>query len=101
MSLTLRDAQHLTWKTFKKFEKIDETRAANFGSEAELVKKAGVLSEKLGALKNSGSSADKEEIARLLSEQLFSLLVLAERHGVNLEESFLQAVDELILGFVS
>ena len=101
MSLTLRDAQHLSWKTFKKFEKADEKRSASLGASTDLVKKAEEIVQKIGTLENSGSSTGKEEIAKSLSELLFLMFVLAERYGVNLEDSFLQSVDELILGFVS
>jgi hypothetical protein len=100
LSLTLRDAQHLTWKTFKKFEKINEKQATAFGSSDALLKKAGEIARKM-ALPELDSSAGKEEFAKLLSELLFSLFVLAEQRKVSLEDSFLQSVDELILGFVS
>jgi hypothetical protein len=101
LSLTLRDAQHLSWKTFKKFESVNEKRSASFGSAADFVKKADEIAQKIRTLENSGSSAGKEEIAKLLSELLFAMFVLSERCGVSLEDSFLQSVDELILGFVS
>jgi hypothetical protein len=101
LSLTLRDGQHLTWKTFKKFEKIDQKQAASFSSASQLMNRAGKIAEKMKKLEDSSSAGDKEEFAKMLSELLFSLFVLAERFGVNLEESFLQAVDDLILGFVS
>ena len=65
------------------------------------MKKAGEIAQKIRALEDSWSSANKEEFAKLLSELLFAMFVLAERYGVSLEDSFLQAVDELILGFVS
>ncbi len=101
MSLTLRDAQHLSWKTFKKFEAFNQKRSGSLGSAADFVKKATEVAERIGTLENSGLSAEKEEFAKLLSELLFVMLILAERYGVSLEDSFLQAVDELILGFVS
>ncbi|MCW4019165.1 MAG: hypothetical protein NWF00_10905 [Candidatus Bathyarchaeota archaeon] len=100
MSLTLRDAQHLSWKTFKKFEKMWAPQAANFNSADELAKKACELAEKLKT-KAPQTPADKEEFGKHLSHLLFSMFILAESQGVVLEDSFLQAVDELILGFVS
>jgi hypothetical protein len=100
MSLTLRDAQHLSWKTFKKFEALSEKDAARFGSAAELVKKVCDVAQKK-TLENAQTPEGKEELGKLLSELLFVMFVLAERYGVSLEESFMQAVDELILGFVS
>ena len=101
MSLTLRDAQHLSWKTFRKFEAVDEKRSASFGSGSDLVKKASEIAQKIKTLENAGTPEGKEELGKLLSELLFAMFVLAERYGVSLEESFMQAVDELILGFVS
>jgi hypothetical protein len=52
-------------------------------------------------LENPGSPTSKEDFAKFLSELLFAMFVLAERYGISLEDSFLQSVDELILGFVS
>lgn len=101
LSLTLRDAQHLSWKTFKKFETVDKKRSASLGSAGDLVKKANEISVKIDSLEKSGSEGKKEEIAQLLSELLFIMFVVAERQGFSLEDSFLQSVDDLILGFVS
>ena len=101
LSLTLRDAQHLSWKTFKKFETLDKKRSESFGTAAELAKKAGGIVEKIKALKSSATPEGKEELGKLLSELLFAAFVAAESNGVSLEDSFLQTVDEIILGFVS
>jgi hypothetical protein len=100
MSLTLRDAQHLSWKTFKKFESMNKMRSSGFDSAPEFVRKADEIVGKIKLLQNGGSSG-QGELAKLFSELLFSLFVLSERYGVSLEDSFLQSVDELILGFVS
>ncbi|MCW4010431.1 MAG: hypothetical protein NWF05_07400 [Candidatus Bathyarchaeota archaeon] len=101
MSLTLRDAQHLAWKTLKKLEKIDETRMRKFCSATELAIGAGEVEKKTETLEKSSSPESKEELARLLSNLLFSLFVLSELNGISLEDSFLQSVDDLILEFVS
>jgi NTP pyrophosphatase (non-canonical NTP hydrolase) len=100
MSLTLRDAQHLTWKTFKKIEKMHVEEASTLGSIEYLAQKTGEIAKKLKTVQDVDSPQNREELAKLLSEQLFTLLVLAERHSVSLEDSFLQSVDEVILGFV-
>ena len=100
MSLTLRDGQHLSWKTFKKLEKVDEKLAANLGTGPDLVKKAEDIAKKIETTAKS-NSVSKDEVGKLLSEILFSSFIIAERMGVSLEDSFLQAVDEIILGFVS
>ncbi len=99
LSLTLRDAQHLCWKTFKKFEMIDQKNAASFENSNYLTKKAEEITQKIKATENSDMV--KEALAKMLSELLFAAFVLAERQGLSLEESFLQTVDDMILGFVS
>ncbi len=100
LSLTLRDAQHLSWKTFKKFESLDKERSESHYSAAELIKKSNEINEKIKGFQTSSPPA-KEELSKLFSELLFSLFVLSERYGIILEDSFLQALDELILRFVS
>jgi phage I-like protein len=103
MSLTLRDAQHLSWKTFKKFELVDEKSAAKIGTVEALASKVAGLTQKM-KLRESSEVIDedrREAEKRLLSELLFNAFILAERSGVELEDSFLQTVDEIILGFVS
>jgi NTP pyrophosphatase (non-canonical NTP hydrolase) len=100
LSLTLRDAQHLSWKTYKKFESVNKEQTGISFSAPEFAKKAGEIAEKMEALQGA-SSAKRDELSKLFSDLLFSLFVLAERNGISMEESFLQAVDELILGFVS
>ena len=101
LSLTLRDAQHLSWKTFKKFEALNEKRSETLISGDELVKKAREIVDRVEALGLSIESVKKEELGKLFSELVFATLVLAEHSKVDLEESFLQTVDEIILGFVS
>ena len=101
LSLTLRDAQHLSWKTFKKFEALDEKSSEGLGSVVGLLKKTEEIKNNIKALEKPESSGDKEHLAKSLSELMFIMFVLAERNCVSLEDSFLQNVDELILGFVS
>jgi hypothetical protein len=98
LSLTIRDAQHLSFKTFKKFEALNEKRSATIGTSADLIKKADEIAQKTMTPETSGST---EETGKLLSELLFSALVFAQRNGISLEDAFLQTVDEIILGFVS
>ncbi len=94
MSITLRDAQHLSWKTIKKFEAFNQKQAATIGTSQD-------LTQKVTALLATASDSGKTEAGKRLSELLFSVFVAAERSGVSLEDSFLETVDELILGFVS
>jgi hypothetical protein len=98
LSLTLRDAQHLSWKTFKKFEALSKEHSAGMGTGNDLVKKSNEIVEKLKALENS--KANKSEVEKLISELLFSAFVFSERNRINLEETFLQTVDDIILSFV-
>jgi NTP pyrophosphatase (non-canonical NTP hydrolase) len=43
----------------------------------------------------------KEMLATELSDMLYMVFVLAEHYGINLEESFLQTVDNYILRFIT
>jgi len=97
LSLTVRDAQYLSWKTFKKLGQTERGLPVS-ESTVDFVKKAEAIAKKI---QDSESSADKEALGRLFSELLFTVFVLAEQHGVSLEESFLATVDEIILGSVS
>jgi hypothetical protein len=63
----------------------------------DLLKKAEEIARRIQNPDVSG----KDNLARLLSELLYLMFVLAEQHGVNLEEEFLQSIDELILGSVT
>jgi hypothetical protein len=93
VSLTLRDAQHLCWKTFKKLERINESSTPS-KTEKNLAEKAKEIAEKIQGM-------DKETASKLLSELLYFTFILAEQQGVELEESFLQTIDELILGSIT
>lgn len=101
MSVTLRDAQYLCWKTFKKLESKNKKQLTDSEMAADLVKKAIALAEKVPLTEGSSNAADKEALGKRLSELLYVAFVLAERHGVTLEDSFMQTIDEYILGFMS
>ena len=49
MSVTLRDAQHLCWKTFKKLEIVDKKGSAAFENVEYLLKKAAEVDRKIKA----------------------------------------------------
>ena len=100
MSVTLRDAQHLCWKTFKKLEQLDHTNSATFEKAKYLQNKADELAQKIGELTSSDGQT-KDVLSKLISELLFATFVTAEMQGIDLEESFLQTVNEIILGFVA
>jgi hypothetical protein len=69
------------------------------GTGEDLVKKSKDIEERVKALENM--KANKSEVEKLISELLFSVFVFSERNGINLEETFLQTVDDIILSFVS
>jgi hypothetical protein len=80
---------------------IDQKISKDYITGENLVKKSDEIARKIQTPQNSDAPAKKEEFGKLLSELLFGAFVLAEQQGVSLEESFLQAIDEMILGFVS
>ena len=102
LSLTLRDAQHLTLKTSKKIKGKTES---NVGESSCLLIREGDLKKKtdeiVDTVKNLTTSVDsasnKLMLSKQLSDLLFAAFLLAEEHGINLEEAFLQRIDEFIL----
>jgi len=65
----------------------------------EAGKIAGAVKETEG-LKPSEKPKTKETLATELSNLLYMAFVLAEHHGINLEESFLETVNNHILRFI-
>ena len=98
LSLTLRDAQHLCWKTFRKLALMNQKSLDQKETAVELVKKAQQIAQKTSLPE---AALDKATAARALSELLYLAFVLAEQQGVDLEENFLQTVDDMILGSVA
>jgi NTP pyrophosphatase (non-canonical NTP hydrolase) len=108
VSLTLRDAQHLCWKNFKRInERLDPKRGKGwtpFVMVADLLEEAGEVAavvKGLESFKPPDKPKTKEMLATELSDLLYIIFVLAEHYGVNLEESFLQTVNDYILRFIS
>jgi len=107
VSLTLRDAQHLCWKNFRKInEKLDPARGQGwtpFVMVADLLEEAGEVAcvvKGLEGFKPREKPKTKEMLATELSDMLYIIFVLAEHYGINLEESFLQTVNDYILRFM-
>jgi NTP pyrophosphatase (non-canonical NTP hydrolase) len=107
VSLTLRDAQHLCWKNFKRInERLDPKRGKGwtpFVMVADLLEEAGEVAavvKGLESFKPPDKPKTKEMLATELSDLLYIIFVLAENYGVNLEESFLQTVNDYILRFI-
>ena len=100
LSYTLRDAQHLSWKTFKK---IDEPKIENWTPDVmvtDLVQETGKIVsivKELEGFKPSEKPETKEMLAAKFCDLLYMVFVLAECHGINLEETFLQAVNDRVL----
>jgi NTP pyrophosphatase (non-canonical NTP hydrolase) len=70
---------------------------------AELAEKAREIDDIVKRLEESSSSRspeDKETLALGLSDVLYVSFVLAEHHGIELEDSFMQAMNDYMLDFV-
>jgi hypothetical protein len=104
MSLTLRDAQHLCWKTLRvindkiSLEKgkkwsplvVVDDIAKNSKKTAKLVKDAQIAKSPL-------DEKEKEVLATNLSDLLYAPFVLAEHFGLDLEEAFLQTMNDRMI----
>jgi NTP pyrophosphatase (non-canonical NTP hydrolase) len=107
LSLTLRDAQHLCWKNFRKInEKLDQERGRGwtpFVMVTDLLEEAGEVAavvKGLEGFKPPEKPKTKEMLATELSDMLYIAFVLAEHYGVDLEEAFMQTVNDYILRFI-
>ncbi len=107
MSLTLQDAQHVSWKIFKKINaKLDAERGRPwdpFVIVTDLLEEAGEVAavvKGLEGFKPPEKPKTKEMLVKELSDLLYSIFVLAEHYGVNLEETFLEHVNDYLLRFL-
>ena len=107
MSLTLRDAQHLCWKTFRKINaKLDPVRGKSwtpFVMVTDLLEEAGeaaAVVKGLEGFKPPEKPKTKEMLATELSDMLYIIFVLAAHYGINLEEPFQQTVNDYMLRFI-
>jgi len=105
--VTLRDAQHLCWKNFRKInDKLDPERGRGwtpFVMVTDLLEEAGEVAgvvKGLEGFKPPGKHKTKEMLATELSDILYIIFVLAENYGIDLEETFLQTVNDYILRFI-
>ncbi len=108
MSITLRDAQYLCWKNFRKInQKLDQQRGRNwtpFVMVTDLLEEAGeaaAVVKGLEGFKPPEKTKTKQMLATELSDLLYIIFVLAEHYEINLEESFLQTVNDYILRFMT
>jgi len=108
LSVTLRDAQHLCWKNFKKInEKLDSERGKGwtpFVMVTDPLEEAGEVAAAVKGLegfKPPEKPKTKEMLATELSDMLYMIFVLAEHYGINLEEAFIQTVNDYMLRFIT
>jgi NTP pyrophosphatase (non-canonical NTP hydrolase) len=104
VSLTLRDAQHLCWKNFRKInDKLAPERGKRwtpFVTVVDLLEESGNVA---GAIKSIESfeptekQKEREVMAKELSRLLYTVFVLAEHYSIDLEESFMQTMDDYML----
>jgi NTP pyrophosphatase (non-canonical NTP hydrolase) len=103
MSVTLRDAQHLCWKTFKRInDKLDPERGKGwtpFVMVTHLLEEAGEVATAVQGLEGLKPEKPKmkEMLATELSDLLYMIFALAEHYGIELEEAFLQTVNDYVL----
>lgn len=104
MSVTLQDAQHLCWKNFRKInDKFDPERGKTwtpFVMITDLLEEArevAAVVKGLEGFKPPEKPKTKEMLATQLSDMLYMIFVLAEHYGIELEQSFLQTVNEYVI----
>jgi len=107
LSLTLRDAQHLCWKNFRKInEKLDPQRGRGwtpFAMVTDLLEEAGEVAgvvKGLEGFKPPDKPKTREMLATELSDLLYMTFILAEHYGIDLEETFIQTVNDYVLRFI-
>jgi NTP pyrophosphatase (non-canonical NTP hydrolase) len=107
LSVTLRDAQHLCWKNFRKInDQLDPERGKSWTPSVivtDLLEQAGEVAVVVKTLEGSKSPETletKEKLAAKLSDLLYVIFVLAEHYGIELEEAFMQTVNDYMLRFM-
>ncbi len=108
MSLTLRDAQYAAWKIFNKINaQLDPQRGRPwdpFVIVTDLLEEAGEIASAVKGLegfKPPDKPKTKEMLAQELTDLLYAVFVLAEHYGVNLEETYLEHVNNYLLRFLT
>jgi len=104
MSIALRDAQHLSWKTFRKIGGLlGAERDKDWTASAmvtALLEEAGEVASAVKGLEESKppeKAKTKAMLATELSDLMYMVFVLAEHYGIELEESFMQNMDDKIM----
>jgi len=108
MSLTLRDAQHVCWKNFRKInEKLDPVRGKGwtpFVMVTDLLEEAGEVAavvKGLEGFKPPEKPKTREMLATELSDLLYMIFVLAEHYEIKLGETLLETVNDYTLRFLT
>ena len=106
MKLTLRDAQQLCWKNFRKINsELDPRRGVGwtpFVMITDLLEEAGEVAAVIKGLegfKPPEKQMTREMLATELSDLLYMIFVLAEHYHVDLSESFPQTVNGYLRRF--
>lgn len=104
----MRDAQHLCWKNFRKIDdQLDPQRGKGwtpFVMVTDLLEEAGKVAATVKGLegfKPPEKPKTKEMLATELSDLLYIIFVLAEQYGIELEDAFLQTVNDYMLRFIT
>jgi NTP pyrophosphatase (non-canonical NTP hydrolase) len=104
LSVTIRDAQHLCWKNFRTInDKLDPERGKKWtpaGTVSDILEESSLIRaavDSLEGLKSEERPKTNEKLAKELSSLLYLVLVLAEHYQIELEESFLQTVNDSII----
>jgi NTP pyrophosphatase (non-canonical NTP hydrolase) len=107
MPLTLFEAQTVSWKIFRKINsKLDAERGRKwdpFVIVTDLLEEAGEAAgtvKGLEGFKPPEKPKTKEMLAEELSDLLYAIFVLAEHYGINLEETYLEHVNNYLLRFL-
>lgn len=107
MSVTLRNAQHLCWKNFRKInDKLDPKRGESWTPYVmitDFLEETGQVATEVKRLEDfrpSDQEKLKERLATELSNLLYMIFVLAQHYDIELEDTFLQTVNDYILRFL-
>ena len=105
--MTMRDAQHLCWKNFRKInDQLDPQRGKGwtpFVMVTDLLEEAGEVAATVKGLegfKPPEKPKTKEMLATELSDLLYIIFVLAEQYDIELEDAFLQTVNDRIISML-
>jgi len=108
MTMTMQDAQHVSWKIFNKISSRLEAERGKawdlFVIVADLLEESGRVAavvKDLEGVKPAEKPESKETLAKELNNLLYSVFVLAERYGINLEETYLEQVNDHLLKFLT